>query len=122
MDTVHRARVIGFHPLDGILQLSLRPSVLSQKFLRVDDVEVGELVKGTVKKVLPTSLFLSINGAVDAMVWPNHFADILLKRPEKRFKIGSTVKCRVCLYPNRHCHLYFKANASNDVGSFRRSQ
>ena len=61
----------------------------------MDDVQVGGLVKGTVKRLTPTSLFVSINGAVDAMVWPNHYADILLKRPEKRFKPGCSVKCRV---------------------------
>ncbi|KAL5519222.1 RRP5 [Sanghuangporus vaninii] len=93
--SVHRARVTGFHALDGILQLSLRPSVLSQKFLRVEDVNVGELVKGTVKKLTDSCLFVSINGNIDAMIWPNHYADIMLKHPQKRFKQGSSLKCRV---------------------------
>ncbi|KAL5533988.1 hypothetical protein ACEPAG_448 [Sanghuangporus baumii] len=93
--SVHRARVIGFHALDGILQLSLRPSVLSQKFLRVEDVNVGELVKGTVRKLTDSCLFVSINGNIDAMIWPNHYADIMLKHPQKRFKPGSSLKCRV---------------------------
>jgi len=43
--TVHRARVIGFYALDGIVQLSFQPSVLDQKFLQVQDVEVGEVLK-----------------------------------------------------------------------------
>ncbi|EJD03698.1 uncharacterized protein FOMMEDRAFT_139869 [Fomitiporia mediterranea MF3/22] len=93
--TSRQARVVGFHALDGILQLSFRPSVLSQKFLRVDDVTVGELVKGTVKKLTESCLFVSINGNVDAMIWPNHYADIMLKHPQKRFKPGGTLKCRV---------------------------
>ncbi|KAL5495001.1 RRP5 [Sanghuangporus weigelae] len=93
--SVHRARVTGFYALDGILQLSLRPSVLSQKFLRVEDVNVGELVKGTVKKLTDSCLFVSINGNIDAMIWPNHYADITLKHPQKRFKPGSSLKCRV---------------------------
>lgn len=92
---MHQARVVGYHPLDGILQLSLRPSVLSQRFLRVDDVVVGELVKGTVKKLTDSALFVSINGNVDAMIWPNHYADIMLRHPQKRFKIGASIKCRV---------------------------
>lgn len=86
----------GFHPLDAILQLSLRPSVLSQKFLRVDDVRVGEVVKGTVNKLTDSALFVSINGNVDGMVWPMHFADIRLKHPERRFKPGVAIKARVC--------------------------
>ena len=43
--TVHRARVVAFQAVDGILQLSLQQTVLEQKFLQVEDVEVGELVK-----------------------------------------------------------------------------
>ena len=30
-----------------------------------------------------------------AVVWPNHFADIRLKHPERKFKVGSSIKCRV---------------------------
>jgi len=40
-------------------------------------------------------LFVNIAGSVDGVVWPNHYADIKLKHPEKRFKIGGSVKARV---------------------------
>ncbi len=95
--TVHKARVTGYYPLDGILQLSLRPSVLAQKFLQVADVQVGEVIKGTVKKLTDSALFVSISGNVDGVVWPNHYADITLKHPQKRFKPGGSIKCRVRL-------------------------
>ncbi|KAI9461178.1 nucleic acid-binding protein [Russula earlei] len=91
----HRARVIGYHPFDGILQLSMRASVLEQKFLRVSDVQVGELLKGTVKKLIDNALFVSISGSVDGVVFPSHYADIMLKHPQKRFKEGANIKCRV---------------------------
>ena len=45
LGTIHRARVIGFQALDGILQLSLQHSVLEQKFLQVADVDIGEPLK-----------------------------------------------------------------------------
>ncbi|KAI0830546.1 U3 snoRNP-associated protein Rrp5 [Trametes gibbosa] len=93
--TVHRARVTGYFPFDGILQLSLRSSVLAQKFLQVGDVQVGEVVKGTVKKLTDSALFVSISGNVDGVIWPNHHADIVLKHPQKRFKPGASIKCRV---------------------------
>jgi len=87
---------------DGTLQLSLRLSVLEKKFLRVNDVLSGQVVKGVVKKLTDTALFVSLSGNVDGVVWPNHFADIPLKHPQKRFKPGSNVKCRVlfflCIY------------------------
>lgn len=42
---MHRARVIGFSAVDGLVQLSLQPSVLEQSFLRVEDVKVGTVIK-----------------------------------------------------------------------------
>jgi rRNA biogenesis protein RRP5 len=92
--SVHDARVIGYHPLDGILQISMKPSVLAQKFLRVDDVHAGELMKCTVKKLTPTGLFVSMSGNVDGVIWPMHYADIALKHPQKRFTPGANIKCR----------------------------
>ena len=73
----------------------MKPSVLSQHFLRVDDVTVGDVVKGTVKKLTDSALFVSLNGNVDGIIWPTHYADIALKHPQKRFKQGSSIKCRV---------------------------
>ncbi|KAF9229085.1 hypothetical protein BS17DRAFT_804934 [Gyrodon lividus] len=97
VNTLHRARVIGHHPFDGILQLSLRPSVLEQKFLQVGEVHVGELLKGTVKGLTDSALFISISGNVDGVIWPSHYADIPLKHPSKKFRVGSSVKCRVLI-------------------------
>ncbi|KZT75076.1 hypothetical protein DAEQUDRAFT_807332 [Daedalea quercina L-15889] len=95
LGTVHKARVTGYYPLDGYLQLSFRQSVLQQKFLQVAEVQVGELIKGTVKKLTDSALFVSISGTVDGVIWPNHYADISLKHPQKRFKPGGSIKCRV---------------------------
>ena len=92
----------GYFAFDGYLQLSLRPSVLEKKFLQVSDVAVGEVIKGTIKKLTESALFVSLSGNVDGVVWPIHFADIPLKHPQKRFKPGSSIKCRV-----RNCRLLF---------------
>ncbi|KAJ7042430.1 hypothetical protein C8F04DRAFT_77315 [Mycena alexandri] len=93
--SVHRARVTGYFPFDGLLQLSLKPSILEQKFLQVADVQVGEVIKGSIKKLTDSGLFVSMSGNVDGVVWPNHYADITLKHPAKRFKAGAGIKCRV---------------------------
>ena len=81
--------------MDGILQLSLKKSVLDQKFLQVGDVQVGEVIQGTVKKLTETCLFVSMSRSVDGIIWPHHYADIILKHPAKRFKTGGNIKCRV---------------------------
>ncbi|KAJ7492804.1 hypothetical protein FB451DRAFT_1022365 [Mycena latifolia] len=93
--STHRARVTGYFPFDGLLQLSMKSSVLDQKFLQVADVQVGEVIKGTIKKLTDSGLFVSMSGNVDGVVWPNHYADISLKHPAKRFKAGANIKCRV---------------------------
>ncbi|PWY97552.1 nucleic acid-binding protein [Testicularia cyperi] len=94
--TKHEARVIGHSPTDRVLQLSLKPSVLSRKFMRVSEVQPGEVVTATIIKLgLPNVMFLQLNGNVDGVVFANHFADIKLSQPEKRFKPGLQVKARV---------------------------
>lgn len=85
----------GYFACDGLLQLSFRASVLEQKFLQVGEVHPGEIVRGTVKKLTDSALFVSMSGNVDGVVWPNHYADIRLKHPQKRFKAGASIKCRV---------------------------
>jgi len=80
----------------------LKPSIIQQKYFQVGDVEVGEIVKGTIKKLTDNGLFVSLSGGIDGVVWPNHYADIMLKHPGKRFKEGGSIKCRVsdnlCLF------------------------
>jgi rRNA biogenesis protein RRP5 len=97
LGTVHRARVTGYFLFDGLLELSLRHSVLEQRFMQVGDVKVGEMMTATVKKLTDSGLFLSLSGNIDGVIWPNHYADITLKHPAKRFKTGKSIKCRVSL-------------------------
>ncbi|KAH7106737.1 nucleic acid-binding protein [Auriculariales sp. MPI-PUGE-AT-0066] len=116
--TVHRARVVGFSDLDGVVQLSLKQTILDQKFMSVSDVTVGERMKGTVKLLSDKSLFISVSGSVDAVVWPNHYADITLRHPEKRFKSGGTVKARVLIVDpsrNRLCLTLKKTLVESDL-------
>ncbi len=94
--TEHKARVVGHSPTDRTLQLSLKASVLERKFMRVSEVEVGEVVNATIIKLgLPNAIFLQLQGHVDGVVFANHFADVKLTQPEKRFKPGLQVKARV---------------------------
>lgn len=59
------------------------------------DVAVGDVLKGVVKRLTAKALFVDIGGNVDGVAWPLHWADILLKKAERRFKVGSKVTCRV---------------------------
>lgn len=93
--TYHRARVIGHSPLDGVLLLSFEDKILNQVFMQVGELEVGQVLKGTIRRLSDKGLFVNVQGSVDGVVWPLHYADIRLKHPEKRFKVGSSIKVRV---------------------------
>jgi rRNA biogenesis protein RRP5 len=43
--TLHRARVIGHSPFDGVVLLSLEQKVLDQVFMQVDELHVGKVLK-----------------------------------------------------------------------------
>nr|ODN95502.1 rRNA biogenesis protein RRP5 [Cryptococcus depauperatus CBS 7855] len=93
--TLHRARVIGHSPMDGVLLFSFEQSILSQTFMQVSELQIGQVLKGTVRKLTDKCLFINVHGNVDGVVYPNHYADIRLKQPQKRFKPGSQVKAKV---------------------------
>lgn len=83
--------------MDGLLQLSLKISVLNCQFLQVSDLSPGDLIPCRIKKLTDKAMFMSISENLDAVIWPNHFADISLRQPQKRFKEGSLLKCKVSL-------------------------
>jgi rRNA biogenesis protein RRP5 len=87
--------VIGHYVLEGMLRLSMKPSLLKERLYQVSDVEVGEIIKGTIKRLTDNGLFVGLSGNFDGVIWPNHYADITLKHPAKRFKVGASIKCRV---------------------------
>ncbi|KAG9127379.1 rRNA biogenesis protein rrp5 [Ceratobasidium sp. 392] len=93
--SAHRARVTGYHALDGLVLLSLQPSVLELVYMRAGDVNVGDTLKGTITKLKENGLIVALSDKVTGFVGPDHYADIKLKHPERKFKEGATVKCRV---------------------------
>ncbi|KAF7195624.1 rRNA biogenesis protein rrp5 [Pseudocercospora fuligena] len=100
-DTVHKARVLAYNPIDDIYYVSLKPSVLSQPFLRLDDLAVGQAVKGSVEKLIyggktgVTGILVKLSDNVNGLVPEVHFSDTRLQRPELKFKEGAEVKARV---------------------------
>lgn len=101
--SLHRARVTGYFSIDGLLQLSMKPSVFEQRYMQINDLAVGEVLQGTIKKLTDTALFVTASNSVDGIIRPSHYADILLKHPAKRFKAGAKIKCRVWILRNIPC-------------------
>ncbi|KAK7606945.1 hypothetical protein BKA81DRAFT_367534 [Phyllosticta paracitricarpa] len=100
INSTHRARVIAYNPLDGLFLISLENKILEQPFLRVDDVKVGQVVKGKVEKVMITALgsgavIVNLAEGINGVVSETQIADVQLKNPEKKFREGMPVTARV---------------------------
>lgn len=96
LGSVHRARIIGFNAMDGLFICSMEQKILDQKYLRVEDIKVGELVQGTIQKILPSgSLIVELSDDITALVGENHLSDVKLKNPEKKFREGMKVSGRI---------------------------
>ncbi|KAI8058951.1 uncharacterized protein B0P05DRAFT_559162 [Gilbertella persicaria] len=93
--TTHRARILGYNPVDALLVLTLQPSVLAEKFLRVADIEVGSTIECEVEKLVPAGVIVKVSKSITGLVPTNHMADVKLTRPEYKFKTGKKIQCRV---------------------------
>ena len=105
--SVHKARIIGYNSIDGLFIVSMESKVIDQPFLRMEDVKVGQVVTGTVVKLIiggrgVSGIIVNIAEGVTGLVPEIHFADIYLQHPEKRFREGISVTARVLsTYPEK---------------------
>lgn len=100
IDSTHKARILSFNPIDGIYNVSLETKVLDQPFLRIEDVEVGQIVKCTVEKLIlgakgVTGVIVKLADGIDGLVPEMHMSDVHLQHPEKKFREGFPVTARV---------------------------
>jgi rRNA biogenesis protein RRP5 len=98
--STHRGRLIGYNSLDGVYLVSLEPSVLEQPFLRIEDLSIGEVVKGKVEKIVINAsgiggILVNLAEGISGLVPVTHMSDVQLQHPEKKFKEGMTVTARV---------------------------
>lgn len=100
VDKKLRARIISYNPMDGLYIVSTQESVLSQPFLSIKDVKVGEVVKGKVEELVINEagvggVLVNIADGITGLVPEMHMADVKLSHPERKFKEGMSVKGRV---------------------------
>ncbi|KAL8715383.1 MAG: hypothetical protein Q9220_000716 [cf. Caloplaca sp. 1 TL-2023] len=98
--STHKARVIGYNYMDGLYILSLEPRVIAQPFLRIEDVQVGQIFKGNVEKLLVhesgvSGIIVNLAEGVTGLVPEVHFSDVHLQHPERKFKEGASIIGRV---------------------------
>lgn len=90
-----KCRVMGFNFMEGIALVSLKQSVLDQKFLSIKDVTVGDIVEAYVKDVSLNGLVVKLSKGINSFIPCMHLADVPIKHPEKKFEVGQKLKCRV---------------------------
>jgi rRNA biogenesis protein RRP5 len=116
----HRARVVGYNAMDGIFHMSLEKKVLEQPFLRVQDIKVGSVVKGTIAKLIidkkgSSAVLVNLSEGIKGLVSETHLADVRLQHPERKFREGATVTARVLSVDTekRHVSLTLKKSLVN---------
>ncbi|EED12897.1 rRNA biogenesis protein RRP5, putative [Talaromyces stipitatus ATCC 10500] len=98
--STHKARIIGHNSVDNLYLLSFEKKVIDQPYIRLEDVPLGEVVKGKIEKLLIgpegiDGLILSIADGITGLVPSMHFADTVLQHPEKKFREGLAISARV---------------------------
>lgn len=100
ISSTHKARITDYSTFDGLYGLSLQPSVLSQKYLRLEDVSPGDKVTAKIDKVIigPAGikgLIVKLTDSITGFVPDLYLSDAVLANPEKKFREGASVKLRV---------------------------
>lgn len=100
VDSTHTGRLIGYNAMDGIYLVSLEPSIISQPFLRIEDLTVGGVVKGKVEKIVINArgvggLLVNLADGITGLVPEAHMSDVHLLHPDKKFKEGMVVTARI---------------------------
>ncbi|PGH13265.1 hypothetical protein AJ80_06374 [Polytolypa hystricis UAMH7299] len=98
--STHEARILTFNALDNIYLLSFQRKVIDQPFLRLEDVTVGAVVKGSIEKLLigpegMDGLIVSLADGISGLVPGMHMSDTKLQHPEKKFREGMRVSARI---------------------------
>ncbi|KAA6408620.1 MAG: nucleic acid-binding [Lasallia pustulata] len=98
--SVHRARIVGYNPVDGLFLASLEQKIINEPFLRIEDVQIGQIVKGKIEKLVVNAtgvggVLVNIAAGITGLVPEIHLADIHLQHPEKKFREGLSVTARI---------------------------
>jgi rRNA biogenesis protein RRP5 len=116
VESTHKARIIAFNPVDNVYYVSLKQSTLNQAFLRLEDLTVGGVVKGTVDKLIlggkkgVTGVLVKLSDSISGLVPEMHLSDAQLSHPERKYREGFPVKARVLSVDTdkRHIRLTLK--------------
>lgn len=122
-DSTHKIRILAYNAIDNIYYVSLKKSVLEQAFLKIEDLPIGDIVKGSVDKLILggargiTGVLIKLSDSITGLVPEMHLSDAQLQHPERKFKEGFPVKARILSVDTekRHVRLTLKKSLVDDV-------
>ncbi|KAK3510814.1 hypothetical protein QTP70_022728 [Hemibagrus guttatus] len=91
----HTLRIIDYSPLEQIHIATLRKAVIEMPFFNYQDIKPGQTVQCTVQSLEKYGMHVKISDHIKGLVPRIHLADIILTNPEKKYKEGMRIKCKV---------------------------
>ncbi|GBM93532.1 Protein RRP5 [Araneus ventricosus] len=111
---VPMARVVFLHYMDKLVHLSFNKKMLELEIVRLEDVQIGDIYKATVKKHTANGMFVTVCVSLSGFVRQIHISDAFVTMPEKLHPVGSQVNCRVLsLHPVSGLNLTCKESLLN---------
>ncbi|KAF7689557.1 hypothetical protein HF521_012910 [Silurus meridionalis] len=91
----HTLRITDYSPMEQIHMATLRKAIIESPFYSYQDIKPGQMVEGTVQSLEKYGLIIKISDHIKGLVPRIHLADIILNNPEKKYKDGMRLKCKV---------------------------
>ncbi|RNA15089.1 RRP5 -like protein [Brachionus plicatilis] len=99
LNSTVKARIFDYSLIEDMILLSCRPSILESKYLTFNELEVGQTLSATVKKINSQNggVIVKISEFVTGFIPKMHTGDIPLSEAMlvKKMSIGSEIKCKI---------------------------
>lgn len=93
------ARIIQSSTVDGVVDLSLKKSIVDNEYYTYDNIMPGTLVECTIESFKEKGVWVRIGNTIISPIkgFLNniHLADVILKHPDRVFSVGDVISCRV---------------------------
>ncbi|XP_074640750.1 protein RRP5 homolog isoform X2 [Tubulanus polymorphus] len=90
-----KCRVIDFDFIDNQARLSMKKNVIEMKYMSLADINIGDIVEVTIKKLEPKRLVVKLSDWLSGLIFPMHYSDATIQHPEKFFTEGEKLTCRI---------------------------
>ncbi|KAL7852604.1 hypothetical protein SRHO_G00183890 [Serrasalmus rhombeus] len=91
----HTLRITDYSPIEQMHLATLRKSTIAVPYFSYHNIKEGQLIEGMVQNLEKYGMHIKISDHIKGLIPRIHLADVTLTNPEKKFKEGMKVKCRV---------------------------